>query len=71
MQLTPENCRIIYEVHLLTFYIFVISTHINVRSLAYVSLNFVGLQNNFLARSLYKCYIYEKNIEKCQQSVLS
>ena len=47
MQLTPENCRIIFEVHLLTFYIFVISTHINVTSLAYVRLNFIGLQNNF------------------------
>ena len=71
MQLTLEDYRIIYEVHLLTFDIFVISTHINVTSLAYVILNFIGLQNNFWARTLYKYYIYEKNFEKYQQSILS
>ena len=40
-------------------------------SLTYVSLNFIGLQNNFWTRTLYKYYIYEKKFEKYQQSILS
>ena len=53
-----QGCTSCINILVLTFYIFVISTRIIATSLAYVSLNFIGLQNNFWARTLYKYFIY-------------